>query len=258
MTLWFWVLLTIGLVIACDLLVVVLRKYINLAVLRAHHDVTSPLLSVVGTLFAVLLGFMVSSAMTKFEEARNNVQQEAGAVGDIFRLASGLPEKDKQKLLSDAYNYVSVVVNEEWPLMEDHKMSDKAWNYYGDIWLDCTNLNPQTQKEGNIQQVLLEGATRLGDARRARLAQLSYCLAPSLWVVVIAGAAATVSFTFFFGMESLAVQLAMTSFVVSILSLNIYLLYSFSSPFNGDIKINSSPMQVDKTMFEEIKNKNWH
>ncbi len=258
MTLLYWMLLTLCIVIACDLLAVVLRRHLNLAVLREHHDVTDPLLSVSGTLFAVLLGFMVSSAMAKFEEARNNVQQEAGAVGDIYRLSRGLSEADGQRLRSHAYEYVSLVVNDEWPLMEKHKMSDKAWNTYGDIWLDCTNLEPKTQKESNIQQVLLEAATKLGDSRRARLAQLTYGLATSLWIVVIAGAVATVSFTYLFGIQSLGVQLTMTSFVVTILSLNIYLLVSFSYPFAGDIKISSAPLQVDKTMFEEIYGKNWH
>jgi hypothetical protein len=74
------------------------RKYLGLSSLREHHEVSDPLLACVGTLFAVLIGFMVASAMGRFEEARLNVEREAGAVSDLYRLSLGLPEADARQL----------------------------------------------------------------------------------------------------------------------------------------------------------------
>src|ERR1700733_3570972 len=67
------------------------RRFVSLENLRTHHDVVDPLLAVLGTLFAILLGFMLANSMQRFEEARATIQQEAGAVGDLYRLADGLP-----------------------------------------------------------------------------------------------------------------------------------------------------------------------
>lgn len=83
--------ITIGLSV---LGLLVVRHYVHSKMLKMHHDVADPLLSVVGTLFAVLLGFMVANSMTRFEEARVTTQSEASAVGNIFRAAAGMPDKN--------------------------------------------------------------------------------------------------------------------------------------------------------------------
>ena len=47
------------------------RKLVDLNKLRASHEVGGYLLSVVGTLYAVLLGLVVVDAMQKFHVARD-------------------------------------------------------------------------------------------------------------------------------------------------------------------------------------------
>jgi len=112
-----WSLITLAIVVIADCGVVLVRKIFKDASLQRYHEVTDPLLAVVGTLFSVLLGFMVASAMTRYDAARINIQAEAGAVGDMFRLARGLPEPTKQKLMNDCLQYTKLVIDEEWKLM---------------------------------------------------------------------------------------------------------------------------------------------
>jgi uncharacterized membrane protein len=56
-----------------------LRRFMSRESLRASHEVSGYLLSIIGTMYAVLLGLVVVDAMAKFQEARNNVQAEANA-----------------------------------------------------------------------------------------------------------------------------------------------------------------------------------
>jgi hypothetical protein len=253
-----WGLITLFIVLVADCGLLLVRKRYGLSILRNYNEVTDPLLAVVGTLFAILLGFMVANAMTRFEEARNNFQQEAGAVGDIFRLAGAADHCDIAKLRQECLRYAEIVANQEWKMMEKHTMSDEAWNVYGDMWQQILKCDPQTQGQSNIHQSLLAAITQLGECRRARSAQLSYALPSSLWVIVCVGATATIFFTYFFGAEKIPIQLTMTSVVAIVLSLNIFLLISFDDPFSGDVRISPAPFDVDVKIFRSVMAHDWH
>lgn len=256
MTLVQWCFVTIGFVLVADLGLLFVRKRVNLAALRPYHEVTDPLLAVVGTLFAILLGFMVANSMTRFEEARNNVQTEAGALGDVFRMADAFP--NGQKLRKECLLYAELVVNNEWRLMEQRKLSDAAWNVYGDIWHDVIHVEPKTQGQSNVHEAILASMAQVGQGRRARFAQLSYALPTSLWIVVCFGAIATILFIYLFGVEKLKLHLVMTTIVTVVLSLNIFLLVCFDDPFNGDVRISSKPFEADVNIMRSVLENTWH
>jgi ABC-type branched-subunit amino acid transport system permease subunit len=246
-----WALVTVGAVAASSAGVLLVRKYVDGQLLRDHHEATDPMMACVGTLFAILLGFMVANAMTRFEEARLNVQEEAGATGDIFRLSRSLPPPTNMMIMTDCVNYFDEVSDQEFKLMEAGNMSDKCWQIYSDLWQHCTKYEPKTQGQSNLHQGLVEAMTKLGECRRARNAQISYRLPAVLWTVVYAGAVAIVLFTFFFGVRNLRLQLFMTSIVTIILVLNIYLLGAFDSPFSGEVKVSAVPFEVNRTLFHK-------
>jgi hypothetical protein len=257
MTLIQWCFVTLGFVLVADLGLIFVRRRINLAALRPYHEVTDPLLAVCGTLFAILLGFMVANAMTRFEEARNNVQMEAGAVGDVFRLADAFPDGGA-KLRKDCLRYAEIVVSDEWKLMERRKLSDEAWNVYGDMWSACIHFEPKTQGLSNVHETILTAMSQVGQARRARFAQLSYALPTSLWIVVSFGAISTILFLYLFGVEKLKLHLVMTTIVTVVLSLNIFLLVCFDDPFDGDVRISSAPFEADITIMRSVLGHSWH
>ncbi len=208
-----------------------------------HHDVTDPVLAVIGTLFAILLGFMLANSMQRFEGARSNLEQEAGAVGDIYRLVDGLPADIKSKTRRDCVNYTQSVVNEEWALMQNGKSSDKAWASMNDIWHDCLHFQPNTQAEGDIHQMLVAAVSKAGECRRTRFAELKYGLPQTLWFIVIFGGLSTIGLTYFFAVTSFKLQVLMTSVITMIVGLNIYMLAGYDAPFSGDIALTAAPFE---------------
>lgn len=226
------------------LLMLVVRKTIGMSFLRSHHEVSDPLLACVGTLFAILLGFMVANAMTRFEEARLNVEREAGAISDIYRLSRGLPEKAGVIIRSDCSNYVNGVIDDEWKRMADRKMSYEVWKHYGQIWSDVLSFEPQTNRENNIHTTMLTSMANLGDCRRIRATQMSYAVPEILWVVVLIGAFATGTLVLFFGIDSLLLQSFTTALVTLVLFLNVFLLACYDEPFNGVVSVKPHAFEV--------------
>ncbi len=240
----------IAVLISCSIgAMLVVRRSVSFASLRNHHDVTDPILAVVGTLFAILLGFVLANSMQRFEEARSNVQEEAGAIGDVYRLAQGLP-KDGLKIQQSCLLYTDSVIDEEWPAMKAGHMDPKAWQTFEFLWNECVEMEPTTQGQTNIHAPILQSMSKAAECRRARMAQLTYGLPISLWIVVLVGAAATISLSYFFAVENLKLQIVMTSIVTLVIGLNVYMLAGFDAPYSGDIHVTSAPFKTLREIFK--------
>src|ERR1700690_665886 len=59
---------------------------------REHNDQIGWQLTALGTTYAVILGFMLYAVWTTFGVAEVNVDLEANALVNIYRLAAGLPD----------------------------------------------------------------------------------------------------------------------------------------------------------------------
>jgi uncharacterized protein YacL len=247
-----WNVITLAAVLLSIGCMLVVRKYANRERLKENNPVTDPLMATIGMLFAILLGFMVANAMTKYEECRQTVLAEAAAVGDIFRLARGLHSVDSRPIMINCLDYVDTVVEMEWPQMAEMQTNDKAWTVYTEMWKQISKVEPKTQGQSNIHQVLVQSITRLGECRRARSAQLQSQMPAVLWIVVIAGAIITIVFSFFFGLDSVILQTVMTAMLTYVLCMNMYLLVSFNTPFTGDIKLKPTPFSVNRPIFKKV------
>jgi hypothetical protein len=228
------------------------RRRFDIAEMRMDHDVADPLLSVIGTLFSILLGFLVAGAIQRFDEARMNVQEEAGAVADVFRCSQGLPQPVRSQLQQGCINYVNTVVDEEWKLMETKSVSQKAWDCYSGLWRSSVTFNPSTDGESNVHQMLLSAISRLGNFRTLRFAAMTNQLPLGMWIVVLLGGAATISFTYFFEVKSERVQVIMTALVAMVMALNIFLLANYDYPFSGDVAVAPTAFLLDRQAFGKM------
>lgn len=132
-------LLTLGVVVVSVFGLLIARRWLDKyhPELKTQHDITDPYSQFVAMLFAVLLGFMVADSMQRFGEARATVQQEASSLGNVFRLAEGLPKANENRLRDLCALYAKEVIEDEWPMLSLHKDSPKAWIIYRQLWNTC-------------------------------------------------------------------------------------------------------------------------
>ena len=72
---------------------------------RIYNDLIGWQVSVLGTTYAVILGFMLYTVWTSYGEADLNVDSEANALVDVYRLADGIPEPHRTQLKTLARSY---------------------------------------------------------------------------------------------------------------------------------------------------------
>jgi hypothetical protein len=220
---------------------------VEIAVLEQHHSAAEGMLGVVGTLFSVLLGFMVAAAMARYGDAQMHVEQEANCVASIFRLARGLGDDDRHRLRQLCRDYSNEVLTVEWEQMAKHEKINHGWNGYQNLWEGVVAVVPENDRESNLQQAINDAMMGVGEHRRARLILSQQDLPKALWIVVAFGSIITIGFTYVFMSQFPHVHGFMTTMVATTLALNIWLLAAYSSPFSGELQI--KPMMF--TMLKE-------
>lgn len=76
--------------------------------------------------FGVSLGFSLLLVWQQFEEARQVAEKEAASVEQLYRLAGQFPDPAGDRIRELAISYARAVVEEEWPLMEQGRVSPRA------------------------------------------------------------------------------------------------------------------------------------
>src|SRR5262249_16950767 len=104
--------------------------------------------------------------------------------------------------------------------------------------------------ENNLQQALFAQLDELNDARHTRMMVAEPEFDAIIWAVLIAGGCVLVVFTYFFGVENLAVQIVMTVMVTLTLALNLCLVIMFGYPYSGDVRVSPAPFVTDVATFE--------
>src|ERR1700678_3260785 len=118
----------------------IVRARVSLATLSSYHQVAGYLLSVIGTLYAVLLGFVVVEAMQDMQDVRGLVSLEASGLANIFLCANGLPAAKRDSIQSVCRQYAEEVINDEWITLQRGHYSQKTFHSAFTLWKEITTL----------------------------------------------------------------------------------------------------------------------
>jgi hypothetical protein len=228
------------------------RRRVSLETLNSYHEVAGSLLSVTGTLYAVLLGFVIVDSMQHMQDVRGLVSMEASGLANIFLCSEGLPANKREPIRALCHEYASEVIDDEWHTLQQGRYSQKTFHSVFQLWKAITTYQPETQQEQNIQQQLISEICTMTQNHRTRVISASRGVAPVMWVVLIIGGVFTVIFTYFFGVKSLKVQAIMTVLVALTLSLNVYLVFVYGNPMSTDLGIKPGPFQLDLVIFDSF------
>lgn len=237
-------------IVAAIALVAAVRSLFEKEILQQAHDITGNLLSVVGTLYAVLLGLVVVDSLVHFEHAVDVVQKESSTLADIFLLATRLPAAPRERVRETCRAYARTVVEDEWPRMAEGRASADARKLAFELVRSLDGFEPATESEKAVFPMLLEQMRELWDYRRERIGTAEYGVPTVEWFVLIVGGAVTMLFAGLFRTQSVSLQRFLTALAAFVIGLNLYLVTLFGYPFAGELTVSSRPFQVDLAIFE--------
>ncbi len=193
-------------------------------------------------LYAVLLAFVVIVVWEKFSAAEANVVHEAGAAENLYRLSQGLGDYDGADLRKAVANYLNAAIADDWPAMKKATVSagGPAKQALDAIYRMLSVVNDQNNRA--VVTEIFNQLDRMAEARRSRLIAAEGAVPNVIWLVLLTGAAVTIAFTFFFGMESLLAQTVMTALLALLIFSELLVLIAIDRPFTGAVKVHPTAL----------------
>ncbi len=204
---------------------------------RPHNDLIGWQLSVLGTTYAVIIGFMLYTVWIDFGTAELNADAEANSVVNLYRLADGLnPQQGaKVKLLARAYG--DVVANQEWPEMAHNVVPAESREITRQMWRSLMEAKGASPTEITAEDHALYELSALAGYRRIRLVQSATRLPGVLWWVLLVGGAVTVASTCMFGAANGALHVIQVGAFTLLITLVLTAIADINRPFQGSVHV---------------------
>jgi len=220
---------------------------------RRYNDLIGWQLSVLGTIYAVILGFMLYTVWTSYGEADLNVTLEANAVVDIFRLTDGLPEPQRTQLRMLAHSYVDTVIERDWPEMAKGELPEQTTVINEDMWRAVMSVKTTIPTEITAQGQVISQVESLAQRRLIRILHSKARLPNVLWCVLLVGGGLTIILGCTFGAESVKLQFLEVFCLSLFISLALVAIASIHQPFRGVIHVGDYAFQRARQRIEHVR-----
>lgn len=232
----------------------ILRRFWPTANRRQHNDLIGWQITVLGTTYAVIIGFMLFAVWTNFQVAEDNAEAEANCLVNVARSAEGLPADSRATLQHLAVRYAELMVSEEWPAMQKQQVSAAATDVTRQLWSTASH----TQVHNISEQVALEHTMSelrdMTEHRRVRQTESRTALPGILWTVLLLGGIITVMYSCLFGTDNLALHIVQVATLTIMLGLVLVAIAEVNRPFQGSVHIRTEAFRQAQETLIELQN----
>jgi hypothetical protein len=206
---------------------------------QVHNDLIGWQLNILGTTYAVILGFMLYTVWTDFGSAIFNVDLEASALRNVYRLAEGLPEQQRMQLQSQARSYANAVINRDWPEMAHDQIPEESHDINQAMWKTLMSVKLATPSEITAEDHALSELSTLTEHRRTRLLQSAYHLPTIFWGVLLIGGFLTIASASMFGSANITLHSLQVFSFTLLITLVLLAIADVNLPFRGWVHVSN-------------------
>jgi hypothetical protein len=155
-----------------------------------------PMIQVTGTMFAVVLAFVILAAFQTYNGAKAGAQSEASAMLEMARTAAFFPPAQRDQLRGDVACYGRAVVHQEWPAMQAGHSSSVVDYWIGTYDAEFGRLSLRSPREQLGFQDLLNLDSARTTGRQQRLSEDSPAVPTPLWIALLFAGCVAVALQF--------------------------------------------------------------
>jgi Protein of unknown function (DUF4239) len=210
---------------------------------HAHNDLIGWQLSILGTTYAVILGFMLYTVWNNYGIANLNAENEANAVVNVYRLAAGLPDPQRGEIAQLARSYAGTVINKDWPQMAADQVPEATDTINRDMWKTLISVRTGSPAEITAADHALTELSALSEHRRMRVVQSVFRLPAVLWCVLIIGGVVTIASASMFGSANISLHTLQVVCFSLLIALVLVAVADIDRPFQGSIHVSDYAFQ---------------
>lgn len=219
---------------------------------RMHEEQVGWQLNVLGTTYAVILGFMLYTEWTNFTAAKLNVDMEANALRNVFLLASGLPAPQAAQLEAQARAYADAALNKDWPDMWAGRLPEATHTINQSMWRTLMTLEAPSPVEALAADHALTQLSVLTQHRRTRLLHSSSQLPAIFWWLLIVGGFLTIVAVSMFGSQNLRIHIFQVGSLTLLVTLVMLAIADLDRPFQGWVHIDTAAFERAQGEFTSL------
>lgn len=209
------------------------------------NEFTNYYLATIAVMYAVLLGLIAVASWENYSDVEDVVSQEAIAAAGLFQTVEIYPPEHREQMRQLLKQYVSHVINEEWPNQRRGLVPRTHVQLVHRIAREFSSFEPASLGQQAAYAESLGQLRELLAHRRMRLDAIGSNLPGLMWFVVLVGALLTLSMTFFFWSEESALHRLLNAVLAATLGLMIFMIFSLDRPLVGSVS-------VEPTAFREV------
>jgi positive regulator of sigma E activity len=200
----------------------------------AFKAVSPAMLSPLGILFALLIGFIAVEVWSSFDKAKAAVAAEASALRSVVLLARNFPPDQRSRLYGLINRHVEVAVNEEWPEMAEQRATLLLLpTSLIEALQDALSMKAADDRERTAQPEIVRALEAALDARRQRIVISESAVGGVKWVgILLQGLCTLVVIAMVHADNRRACAISLTTFATGI-ALSVLLIAAYSRPFTG-------------------------
>jgi hypothetical protein len=201
---------------------------------RVFRAFSPEMLSPLGVIFALLVGFVAFQAWNDFDKAKIAVETEASALRGVAVLDESLPEEQRIHLRTLINRHIDEAVNREWPAMAQHGLTLASPPTALIEALQLTvSLKPQDESQRMAQREIMAALNRALDARRQRITISQSGVGAVQWgAIMLLGLCMLIAIAMVHSDNRQTCAIAVTLFATSI-ALSALMIAPYSRPFTG-------------------------
>ena len=206
-------------------------------------------LSVIGTMFAVVLAFVILLALQSYQRARNGSSVEAIAVNELHSVASVFQPPVSDRLHGGLVCYARAVIEDEWPAMKDGRSSDLVQSWIDKLGREFAIAEPHGAREETAYAQWFDEQAQRRDGRRERLAEATPLVPLPLWFVLGIGASLTLTYMVAQAdrREGVLIQSIPIGFVTALMTAGLLVVFFLDHPY-ADESGSIAPTEMRRTL----------
>jgi len=220
-----------------SLSMLVIYRTVNRGVRDNHNELTSFTVTNIGVLYAVLLAFIAVATWEAFTRAVETVETEADLANNLYRDTSGCDAQVAAELQRGIRDYLTVVIQKEWPAQQDGVVPTVGWSELELVHNRIASLAPKTMGEAVLMQEMLHTLNQLYSARMSRLNAVRGHIPYMVWWVIVLVGAVNIVYSCFLAAEGSGMHFMMLAGLTATLTLVIALIVQLDYPFRGTISV---------------------
>jgi hypothetical protein len=223
-------------------------------ILAAASSQLGNYLQTLGSIYAVLLAFVVYVVWGQFNDVRTYIDREASALVDVHRTASSLPKETRTAIQDGLRDYTDAVLRDEWLAMthRDEAAIERTGEKLERVWLAMHVCKPCTDGQQTIYAEVITQFNQLMDLRTIRLSCARARVPLIMNILLYTGAFLVTGSIYLVDIQPFWLHAMVTAALAGAIAHVLYLIADLDDAFTGAGQVSKDPFERARQSFVRV------